>query len=94
MYKAYYTWYMSGGFSYSMDRRDCMENFKSFVDMLDWLASYATAEPDCDYRVLHGIFCGNSELDSEYLVKFVLNHAESIEKLANANWERDYGQDY
>lgn len=94
MYSVEYTFYMSGGFSYRMDTEYCEETFKSFMELLCWLADYVTAEPDCDFKVLTGIFCGNCELDSEYLTKFVLNHAESIEKLVDANWERDYGQDY
>ena len=86
MYSVEYTFYMSGGFSYRMDTAYCEKTFKSFMELLCWLANYATAEPDCDFTVLTGIFCGNCEFDLEYLTKFAYNHAESIVKLTDANY--------
>lgn len=89
MYSVEYTFYMSGGFSYRMDTEYCEKTFKSFMELLCWLADYVTAEPDCDFKVLTGIFCGNCEFDLddlEYLTKFAYNHAESIGKLAAANY--------
>lgn len=69
-----------------MDTAYCEKTFKSFMELLCWLANYATAELDCDFTVLTGIFCGNCEFDSEPLVKFARDHAESIGKLAATNY--------